>query len=155
MAVFELSFISALPIPFSNFNIVISMIIFVGVLFDYPLSLYLAFAAGLILDAYSPFYFGIISLSQIFMIIIIKFIFDNLFTNKSLYTLIVLGAGGSIIYLFFYFIFNLFFGFWHLGKEIWEIFVWQTLFNVLFLIVLFSIINFTSKKFKSVFLVSR
>ncbi len=145
---------TALPAPINYLNVVLAVIIFMGIMIDYPISLWLAFGSGIILDIYFSGTFGIITFSQIFTVIIIKFIFDNFFTNRSLYSLIILGIFAELIYYTIFSSINFLFSRIYFIPTLYEI-LWEIILGAGFLILLFSIINFTSKKFKSVFLISR
>lgn len=159
LSLFQMSFLSVMPWPLNYLNLILSIIFFVAIILDYWQGLWLALFFGLILDFFSFFHFGTITIVILITLIIIEFLFKNFFTNKSLYSLIVLGFLGNIIYAtgllvfnFLYFIFNVSNGLnkFLTSTNIYGLF-WQMIFNVCILFILFLVYNFLSKKLKSVF----
>jgi len=161
LAFFEISFISLLPAPFNRFSLFLSVIFFISIVISYHHALWLGFLEGIILNIFSVFPFGSISLAIIISLAVINFLLNNFFTNKSLYSLVILGILGNLIYLinlilikFIFFLFGI--G----GNDISEALspfslsesLWQNAFNILMLILFFYIFNFWGKKIKALFL---
>ncbi|MFA6534468.1 MAG: hypothetical protein WCT37_04870 [Patescibacteria group bacterium] len=157
---FQLSFIGALARPWSQLNLILVFIFFVVLLVNYQLGLYLAAVAGLILEVYSPLFFGGIIFPLLGAVLLINFLFKLFFTNRSLYSLLSLSLLGLGVYSLFNFIYlNL--AFW-LG---WQPFMieltgdyfanlgWQAFFLALILTLVFIPLRLFSRRFKSVYLV--
>src|SRR3989339_603948 len=65
LAFFEISFISLLPAPFNHFSLFLPVIFFISIVVSYRQALWLGFLEGIILNIFSVFPFGSISLSII------------------------------------------------------------------------------------------
>jgi hypothetical protein len=113
----------------------------------------------LVLDLLSFSNFGAMTMAMLCAVIAVNALFNNFFTNRSFYSLIILGFLGNLIYaaalLFFNFIFFIFslpniLDKFFTAPNLYG-FLWQIFFNVLSLAILFFIFNFLSKKLKSVF----
>ncbi|MFA5128607.1 MAG: rod shape-determining protein MreD [Patescibacteria group bacterium] len=160
LVLFQASFIAALPWPFNYFNFVLSVLIFIAVIFNFRQALWFALFSGLILDIFSFSGFGTMAAILILNAIIINFLFRNFFTNRSLYSLIIIGLIGNGIYILSLLIFNFLFFIFGAADNLEKFFSrenifglgWQVVFGVLFLAILFLLFNFLSKKLKSVFL---
>ncbi len=75
--------------------------------------------AGLLFDFFSPLYFGVFTFLFLLIIWIIFFLGKSFFTNRSLYTLLILNLIGSFIFKFFTILASylnnfLAFSFWHI-----------------------------------------
>lgn len=159
LSLVQTNFFTALPWPWNFFNLVLSIAIFITVITNYRQGLWFALFSGLIIDTFSSLPFGTMTLATLLVVITINTLFNNFFTNRSLYSLIILGFLGNIIYFIFLLLINsvLFvFGvinnldIFFTGENIYG-FLWQAIFNVFLLALLFIIFNFVSKKLKSVF----
>ncbi len=160
LALFQISFIAILPWPLNYFNLILSTLIFITTIFNFSQALWFALFAGLIIDEFSFSGFGTMAAILIIVATAINFLFRNFFTNRSLYSLVILGLIGNGVYILSLLIFN--FLFFILGAaeslekffsydNIWGL-GWQMIFNVLFLTIIFLALNFLSKKLKSVFI---
>ena len=146
--IFQTGFISAGPSFLNMINLVLSMLIFIGIFLGYNLSLWWAFITGLIWDISSINGFGTITFSLLLTAIIINLLFNNLFTNYSLYSLLILGAIGTAVFeAIFYSIryVNQLFGLVDLAvsfnKYMLYDFFLQILFNVMFLTLLYVFVG--------------
>lgn len=160
LALFQISFISILPWPFNYFNFVLSVLIFIVVIFDFRQALWFALFSGLILDIFSLSIFGTIAVIMILVAVIVNFLFRNFFTNRSLYSLVILGLIGNGIYILSLLISNFLFFIFGATDNLEKFFSgdnifglgWQIIFSVLFLAIMFLMFNFLSKRLKSVFI---
>ena len=155
LGIIQVSFLTTWPRPISSLNLILSLVTFLTVLVSYRQALIWAFVAGLFFELYTSLPFGVISLSLMFSVILINFLFSNFFTNRSFYSLILLGFVASIIYSLFVFLFSL------VGVVIFEnlylfdfdfssTFFWQPILNVLILMIIFFTFNFSTGKLKNV-----
>lgn len=147
----QVGFISALPYPLNSLNLVLSVIIFFTVLINYQTALWLAFISGVFLDLFSPLFWGAVTGAFLLTVILTNLVFNYIFTNRSIYSLMVLALFGTFINAFVISFF-IFYAADYYQLAWFKIFLWQPLFNLIFLVVLFQAVNFTTKKFKSVFL---
>lgn len=160
IALLQVSFFSSFSYPANQINLILTVLIFVLFLADFKASLYFAIGCGIILDLYSLSFFGFFASILLLTIFIVYLLFKNFFTNKSLYSLLVLGILGVIIYNALLIIYYFFFSLWkmniYFGQPNGQFFLsalWQLIFAVIILLILFLITHFISDKWKSVFLV--
>ena len=159
LAIFQASFIAALPWPLNYFNLVLSVLVFITVILDFNQALWFALCAGLILDAFSFSSFGTLAAILILVALILNFLFKNFFTNRSLYSLVILGLIGNGIYILSLLIFNFLFFVFGASDNLEKFFsgdnvfglIWQIFFGIISLATMFILFNFLSKKLKSVF----
>lgn len=158
-SIVQTNLLVSLPWPWNFFNLILSIVIFVTVVLSYHRGLWFALFSGLIIDLFSFLPFGTMTLAMLLTVIIINNLFNNFFTNRSLYSLIILGFLGNIVYFAFLLFINLIFFVFDITNNLDIFFTaenlygffWQMIFNVSLLTLLFIIFNFISKKLKSVF----
>ena len=119
---------------------------------------YFILISGIILDIYSILPFSIITLSLIATIFLLNILFKNLFTNRSLYSLILLGLIGTIAYnlisiilIYFAYFFKFIEYYAGLNKLFFLNSIWQIIVNILFLIIIWFLSNLFESKFQKTF----
>ncbi|MFC1613481.1 hypothetical protein ACFL23_04070 [Patescibacteria group bacterium] len=127
---------------------------------DYKYGVYWLFAGVLVLELYSQYHFGVLLLSYFLTFIFIVMLFRNVFTNKSLYVLIVAGLIGvtsctTCIYCLnqLLYIFNFSSVLIEINQSYFISFMFQLIFNLIFLTFLFFAYRIISKRMKAVFLI--
>lgn len=157
---FQVSFFPFLDYPVNNLNIILTIIIFITVILNYQLGLYWAAAVGLFIDLYSINNFGVVMTALLVTVICINALFNNFFTNRSFYSLLVLSFLGTLIYNILTLILK--FPFYFLKMDIvspipdllWLYnLLWQIVLNITLVSIIFLLFNSLSKKLKSVFLI--
>lgn len=98
LAVLEISFASGLPGLAQNVDLLIVALIFVLILSGWRLALLWALTAGLIIDFYSFTPLGMNILGLAAAMVACQFLLNNFFTNRSLYSYIVLTAAATVVY---------------------------------------------------------
>jgi rod shape-determining protein MreD len=159
----QISLLPSLGYPLNNLNLILSIIIFFIVIVNYKTGLWLAFGGGLILELFSIFPFGVITLSIVITAILVNSFFDNFFTNRSFYSLIILGLIGTFIYNFLLFFVNSIIYFINPERNFFDLLnvhyfynlSWQIILNLAVLSLIFLILNFINRKLKSVFILSK
>ncbi len=158
----QISFLPFLSQPLNQLNLILTLIIFFTLIINKQLALWLAFGSGLILDLFSNLPFGSLTLSLLITVSLVNFLSDNFFARRSSYSLALLGIIGTISYEIFILLANLinyfvgqnrltdFINLQSLYNLIWQIFL-----NLTLLILLLLVINFISRKLRSVFLLPR
>ncbi len=144
-AILQTSFFPLLPYPFNYFNLILPIIFFITVILNYRDGLWFALCAGIIIDFFSFLNFGALTLSMLAAVVFINWLFSNFFTNRSFYSLIILGFLGNLIYIagllflnFVFFILDTNTALAHfLTLSNFFRLLWQILFNVLLLTILF------------------
>lgn len=84
----------------SSINLPIVFLVLSIRLFDFPLKLAFALLAGFILDVYSNLPFGSFMITFFLISISLDVLFYNFFTDRSLYSILVLSLIGITIYNF-------------------------------------------------------
>lgn len=103
-ALFQISFLNNIVI-LRELNLILVLIIFVSLL-DYKYGLYCIFFGVSVLELYSPYPAGLLFFSYFFTFLAVIWLFRNFFTNKSLYSLIIIGLLGTLCCNVFLYIFN-------------------------------------------------
>jgi cell shape-determining protein MreD len=153
-SIVQVSFLTTWPVPISSLNLFLSLVIFIAVIINYHRSLLWAFVGGLFLELYSSLNFGITSLSLILTAILINFLFSNFFTNRSFYSLIILGFIGSVFYSLVIIFLGVAFGS-NISLTDFSFtfqFVWQPFLNVLILGIIFLTYHFSTGRLKHIFI---
>ncbi len=157
LGIIQVSFLSTWPWPVSSLNLILSLVIFFAVISSYEKSLWLAFGAGLFLEIYSGLYFGLTVSALLLTVIIINQLFSNFFTNRSYYSLMMLGLIGTVAYNFIIMILNFIIYFFKLSPtlipfDFWAQFFWQALFNLIILTIIFYAYHISTNRLRSFFL---
>ena len=156
-ALAQVSFSSSQNLILSNFNFLLAVLVLLVNLARFDKVIFFLIIGGTILDIYSSVPFGFFLLSYLLVAVILEILFKNFFTNRSFYSLIILGV---IAVLFFNGIFLLLSGIayslgWSEYFTNWSYLAaagWQLADSLVFLTAAFFLINYLSKKFKPVFL---
>lgn len=158
-ALFQTSFLNNEPFPFNRMKIILLAIIFLTLTESFYNYYWLIFG-GLILEFYSQYYFGVLFLTYFITFFIIVWSFKNLFTNKSLYSFIIIGLIAFLSYNFFIYIFS---GLTSLimknylsiklDQYYFLTLISEIILNLISLVILFIFYRFISKKMKAVFII--
>ncbi|MGE5426192.1 MAG: hypothetical protein ACM3PZ_03895 [Bacillota bacterium] len=162
LALVQFSFVSGLPDPAQNFDLPIIAFIFAFLLMSRDRAWFLAGATGWFLDAMSFHPFGISTLALLGSAIIVYLVLENVFTNRSLYSFLLLavigitsealisnalmavfdwqGAGGR-------------FFLWSAG--FWEGLAWSLLLGLVAIGLLFNLLAAVSRRLQPFFLKER
>lgn len=153
----QYSFISALPTPWRQFNLILANLIFILFFLDLRISLLAAFIAGLFLDFLSFNFFGFYLILFFTTLLFVQWVLKNWLTNRSLYTLIALMLGATIfynlfsavlLYLLSFDLANLFLR----QSNFWLTLIYQIMWSFLFSLILFNLAALVSKRIKPFFL---
>ncbi len=160
ITILQISFFSFLDYPANNLNVVLVAIIFITVILNFRLGLYSAILAGIIFDLFSLSGFGLIILAFLVVVFSLNYLSNNFFTNRSFYSLLVLGFIGVIIYNLTSLVLKYAFYFLKFNElkpnldHFWFYsFFWQIIFSLVLISLIFLVFNSLSKKLKSVFIV--
>lgn len=156
---FQTAFISALPAWFNGLNFIIIAVVFILIIGNLETALWWSIGCGALLDLFSFSNFSIHIISLILSVISTYFLLKYFFTNRSLYSFLVLSAFALIFYDLLLFLLNFLFLFFkntnagmavNLNSIKNEII--YLLANLFLVIILFYLINFITNKLKPVFL---
>lgn len=155
--ILQLSLFSNLPY-LNHLNFILCLAILL-LFFSSNFLFYLIFIAGITLDIYSILPFPLITLTLVFSILILRFLFKNLFTNRSLYSLILLGLTGIFFYnlfltilIYLSYLLKLIDFSPILDKLFFSNLGWQFLANSLFLAIIWTLSNLSKTKLHRTFL---
>ncbi len=154
----QISFIGKLPLRADQLNLLLVVILFVLVLFDFRFALVWALGGGFLFDLFSFLPFGFFMLVWLMSLYAAKFLLDNFLTNRSLYSLLVLGAFLSFVYNFLFYTFGYAVEFFEqsyiflLERVFWLNIIFEIIVNSIIIIAVFQVISFVSKKLNPVFL---
>ncbi|MFH1412653.1 MAG: hypothetical protein ABIG10_01325 [bacterium] len=155
MVIIQQAFIHALPLGFNYLNLVLITLVFILILFNLNLSLMWWLASAWLLDLFSFYPFGSHLLVFGIILLIIYWLLINFFTNRSLYSFLILIIIATIMYDFGMYFANYLFSS-EIGIEMkagwWIIELKHLIFNSGLTIVFFYALNFISHQFKPVFL---
>lgn len=156
--IFQISFISNFDLLRTKINFILILLTFFTLLFNFQQTLFWGVFSGYFLDYYSSLPFGLISLSLLVSIVIIYFLFENYFTNRSLVTLVLLIASATLAFhlslTFFSYIFSVF-GWldFHFTVEQTITILIQIFLNALIAVFIYIIYTILNDRFKQNFLV--
>ncbi len=157
LALLQFSLISALPDPFRQYNLVLTVLIFTLFFLDLRLALISAMIAGFCLDVLSFNFFGFYLIIFFCILLLAEWVLKNWLTNRSLYTFVVLMVGltflynilaATILYLFST-DYNTFF---LIKSSFWTALAYQCLWSFASALILFHLAALVSKRIKPFFL---
>ena len=155
----QVSFINNSISPLNNLNLILVLIIFIAIIFNLSLAFLWGIVSGFILDSLSVATFGVYLSASFLIIIIINWLFKRFFTNKSIYTVLLLGLIGTILFKIFIWFFNYLAFYLKLSdfqvtftRLIAVSLAWQVVLNLIFLTIIFLVVWYTSRRLKSQFL---
>ncbi|PIR93239.1 rod shape-determining protein MreD [Candidatus Falkowbacteria bacterium CG10_big_fil_rev_8_21_14_0_10_43_10] len=158
--VVQVSFISALPYPFFYFDFIIISIVLALILSGPESSILISLLFGVLLDIYSFNLFGLHAVSLLAAAVITYFSLIKFFTNRSAYAFVFLALIFTLSYEFIrgaaIFLINfvtkgetLFIGDYLINLG------YKFFFNALFILIIFHLINYFSKKLKPFFIIRK
>lgn len=156
LAIFQVSFISALPKYFNEINIIILVLVFVLSFSNLRFCLYWAMGFGLLLDIYSFSIFGTYLLIFPLVMLLANFLFINFFTNRSLYSLVALSIFSSILFKLLLFISSYFSYFFELKNYFLHIDFREEIkiigIEIFTAVIFFYLFTYVNKNSRAVFL---
>lgn len=98
LALLQLNFLQSFDILHHYLNIIIVSATILTVYGDYRRGFLFAFVSGLLMDIYSPYAFGVITLALIVPALVIYYLLKKLLANKSVYSLMLVTAASTVMY---------------------------------------------------------
>lgn len=139
---FQVSFLGSFSGVTSRINLFLLIIILFFVFSGYKSSLIFSLCSGLVMDIFSFYPFGLFTLSFLCTLFLADFVWNNFFTNRSIYSFLSL----SFFLVFFYNIFLYFLIFLfeknYFGVFWFNRFFWLNLFLEFIWIAFFMILSF-------------
>lgn len=161
VSILQVSLLSIWRAPLNNLNLILVLVVFVTIIINYQKGLWWAFGTGLFLELFSSLIFGTITLALLMTTVLLDSLFKIFFTNRSLYSLLILGALGTLSYNLIIILGGLVNNFLKINlpslvinlKYFYQI-AWELILNLMALTIIFLVFNFLTKRLKSVFLTS-
>jgi hypothetical protein len=157
---FQISFISQFASLALYCNCVLILTVLISTLGNFKLGFAFAIISGFVLDLYSSFNFGIITVSLLSSIIIMYYLFRKLLARKSVYSIILVMAISTIAYhLIFLATTNIMFWFnWSdivsvINKQYANIIIIQLVVHSLLIASVYWIIHLVNRKIRSRFII--
>lgn len=157
LALIQYSFVSALQDPFRQFNLVLIVLTFTLFFLDFRVSLISALIAGFWLDVLSFHFFGFYLSIFFICLLFAQWILKNWLTNRSLYSLIALMIGVTIIYNILaattiYLFSDDYRSIFFVQSSFWLTLLYQIGWSFLSALILFNLAALVSKRIKPFFL---
>lgn len=146
----------------NNFNLILSLLIFLTVVISFRISLWYALGTGLLLEMFSAYPYGLIIISLFLTVVLIDWLLNHFLTNRSYYSLLLLGLIGLIFY------YLLLFGFGYLlnllkisiideefSRHYFNNLFWQAIINSVGLTLAWRVTGFFGRKFKIISLIEK
>jgi len=153
----QFSFISAIPDPFRECNLVLIVLTFTIFFLDLRVALIAAMISGLLLDLMSFYFFGFHIFLFFISLLLAQSILKNWLTNRSFYTLLALMLSITIFYNLFgaailYLINSNRAVFFLFESRFWVTLAYQCAWSFLAALILFNLAALVSKRIKPFFL---
>lgn len=157
LALLQFSFISSLPNPFRQINLLLIVLIFVLFFLDFRIASISALIAGFWLDVMSFNFFGFYIIVFFVCLLFAQWILKNWLTNRSFYSLLVIMVSTTLVYnilasSIMYISSTDYATFFLWQKNFWLIVAYQSLWSFLSALILFNVAVLVSKRIKPFFL---
>jgi len=157
IALWQISFISAWSDFWGQLNLILMLLIFILFFFGQRPAFLAAFLSGFCLDVFSFNFFGLYFISLSLIIWLAQKLLINLFTNRSLYSFLLLSLATTVSYsllinFLLYFSAAERISLFLIRSNFWRDLAYQSIWSVLGAILLFNIVAVVTKKFKPFFL---
>lgn len=159
-AVWQWSFIHALPSFASQFNLVLIVAVFTLFFFGFESAAVFSVVSGFWLDLIGFNFFGLYLFSLLATIILIDWLLSNWLTNRSLYSFSFLIFIASAVYSFmlgaaFYFSTSYFGVFFLFRSSFWSGLAYQSAWSVASALVMFNLVGAATRGLKPFFLADK
>lgn len=138
--VLNLYFSYLLPYPWKTINLVILFLLLILGLRGSGNVVWLAFFSGILMDLYSDLYFGVFSVSLTLSTLIIYWLYYDIFTNKSIWSIAIMTLLEIIIFRIFYTILIVFNGS-KVKLTLFSYYGWEILFTTILTFILYFLLE--------------
>ncbi|PLX20907.1 hypothetical protein C0584_03935 [Candidatus Parcubacteria bacterium] len=158
LALLQASFVSALPSPFANINILLVVLVYVLIVGSFEISFIYALSFGFLMDMFSFMSFGSHIFGFLFSIVVANFLLVNFFTNRSFYAFLALILSASVLNFFIVYIYSNAISFFTdadyiiFNQSFATFAIKQLGLNMALMLVLYYLTNFLNNRFRPVFL---
>lgn len=157
LVLLQFSFVTALPDPFRQLNLVLVALIFILFFLDWRVALLSGLIIGFWLDVLSFHFFGLYLIIFLSTLLLAQGILKNWLTNRSFYTLIALMVFSTIFYnlllaIVLYLTSANYNTIFFMQTRFWMTVLYQCVWSFLAALVLFNLATLGSKRIKPFFL---
>lgn len=159
LSIFQIAFVGGLPAPFSRVNFLLIALAAAIFLFGLERALWWAIGSGFLLDIYTFSPFGMRAVGLSAAVILSYLLLVNFFTNKSLYSFLIITVFAGVFYEIYIALFGFAFSFFGDDRfspapapDFFMDNLEKILLNIAAAALIFYAVNFMSKKMKPVFL---
>jgi len=158
LAAAQISFISGLPEPFGNLNLILVILIFILGFASFNSAVWWSFGVGLMLEVFLFLPFGVYLITLVLTIVIANFLLDYFFTNRSLYSFLALVALATLVYELIINSLALIYpgadqSVFSAGAGFWILILEQIGLNLIFTFFIYYLIHFFGVNLRPVFLI--
>jgi len=141
----HLGIVYVLPFPWNKINVIISAIVLSLLIFESGVSVWVTFFVHLFVEVFAPQPFGIIIFSSTIAMLCVYWLYRYLFTNRSLYSVIVVTAVALIFYRVLYTTLLMFLSLWRTDIDIpfgnlSILYTWELILTTLFSAFLYGLL---------------
>lgn len=162
LALIQFSLLNSLFWPWNNLDLIMVAIILAFLVFNREKTWLLAAASGWFLDSWGFHPFGLSFLSLFLSAVLVYFVLENVLTNRSLYSFLLLTAIGIIFKSFLFQLFLLIFdwsgsvkNFFLIQISFWESLFWSLLLGLLIVGLFFNLLSSANRRLQPFFLKRR
>jgi rod shape-determining protein MreD len=155
LIVLQFTFISSASTPFNLINLPLILLVLIVILGRKDYYLYFAFLIGFVFDVFSFSIFSIYILSFLITAITSRYLQISFFTNRSIYSFIVIIAFATVIFNFSFqiidFIVNIYQSsdsFFLTQIQFWQALSYKLILHSIIIVILFYIINFSTRRLR-------
>ncbi|MCF7794835.1 hypothetical protein K9M50_00535 [Patescibacteria group bacterium] len=155
LIIFQFTYISSLHTVFNLINLPLILLILIIILGRKNYHIYFAFLIGFIFDIYFFDIFPIFIISFLVAVMSSRYLQLSFFTNRSIYSFIVITAFATVTFNFSYQIINFIINIYQSSNSLfltqawfWESLGYKLILHSIIIIVLFYIINFTTRRLR-------
>jgi len=159
LALFQVSFLSHFEPVRGSLNLILLGVILTSVWVDSKQGLYFGLIAGLCLDLYSTYAFGLITLSLTLPILLVNYAFKKILTHRSIYSTLLIVFSNTVIYWLSLYFFSTVMSWlnWHpfditLGYPLIRLMAVQVTVNIIATIIIYLLYKFINTRFRLNFL---
>ncbi|NLZ96430.1 MAG: hypothetical protein GX926_00275 [Candidatus Magasanikbacteria bacterium] len=151
---FHVGFSYLLPYPISKVNIIFTVIILLLLWYNSGVIVWISFFSNLFIELFTVSPYGVVLFSSTISVLIAYWLYQNFFTNRSIYAALVLTAFTIFIYRLFYIVIMFILKIFSMVSYVpWKLIfitsLWEILFTTILVSIFYFIFSVFTKKFKS------
>lgn len=162
LVIFQLSFLNNLNFFYKYINIIIFVVVYITLIYDEKTGLFIGLTCGIFLDLFSPFIFGLYTISLVASVFFISVLFKKFLARKSTTSLILLTIIFVVLYNFLLCLLS-YITYWldlsnisiNINGQYFNYLIGNILFNTIFAFIMHNIIKLIKKIIKTRFIIQK